>query len=400
MPEVYIVSAARTAIGSFGGVFARTGAVELGSVAARAALQRAGIEPARVDEVIVGNVLSAGLGQNVARQIALGAGCPDSTGAMTLNKVCGSSLRAISLSAQIIRCGDADVVLAGGTENMSMAPFLSREMRWGARMGSQEFNDSMITDGLWDAFKHYHMGMTAENVAKQCGVSRTDQDSFAEERQRRTQVCLKAGTFQHEIAPVEVHDRKGVASRVDRDEYPRPGVTVESLAKLRPAFAPDGTVTAGNSSGINDGAAMLVLLSERCISQLSLRPMARIRSYASWGVDPSIMGVAPIGAVRAAAKKASVEIDAIDLVELNEAFAAQSVAVIRDLDLDTTRTNVNGGAISLGHPIGASGARIATTLLYEMQRRSASTGLAAMCIGGGQADALIFERADDASRQF
>ncbi len=392
MKNVVIVSAARTPVGSFGGAFKSVSAVDLGVVAAKEAIARAGIKPEDVDEAIIGNVLQAGLGQNVARQVILHAGLPETTPAMTINKVCGSGLRAVSLAAQIIKAGDADVVLAGGTESMSCAPFLLNDARWGARMGEKKLVDEMIKDGLWDAFNDYHMGVTAENVAKEYDVTRDDQDEIAAVSQQRASKARAEGIFDEEIVPVEVKGRKGKVTIVDKDEYIRDGVTKESISGMKPAFIKDGTVTAANASGINDGAAMVIVMSEEKAKELGVEPMAKIASYASAGVDPKIMGTGPIPSSRKAMEKAGWEFSELDLVEANEAFAAQAGAVAKTLGLDMEKTNVNGGAIAIGHPIGASGARILTTLLYEMKRRDAKKGLATLCIGGGMGTALTVER--------
>ncbi|WBW50273.1 acetyl-CoA C-acetyltransferase [Peptoniphilus equinus] len=393
MTNVVIASAARTPVGSFGGAFKNTPAVELGRVAAAEALKRAGVQPEQVDEVVIGNVLQAGLGQNVARQVSIAAGLPVDVPAFTINKVCGSGLRAISLAAQIIKAGDADIILAGGCESMSMAPYILPNARWGARMGDAKMVDSMIKDGLWDAFNDYHMGITAENVAEQFNVTREDQDKLATASQNRAEAAKNSGRFKDEIVPVEVKDRKGRVTVVDTDEFIRDGVTEEALAKLRPAFKRDGgTVTAGNASGINDGAAMMVVMSEEKAKELGITPLAKIVSYASAGIDPKIMGTGPIPSSRKALEKAGWTVEDLDLIEANEAFAAQAGAVAKELNLDMEKTNVNGGAIAIGHPIGASGARILTTLLFEMQKRDAKKGLATLCIGGGQGTALTVER--------
>ncbi len=393
MREAVICAAARTAIGSFGGGLAGVSAAELGAVAAKAAIARAGINAAQIDEVIVGNVLSAGLGQNVARQVALGAGLPDGTPAMSLNKVCGSGLRAVSLAAQLIKAGDADIVLAGGTESMSNAPYVLRGHRTGVKMGDSKLVDSMINDGLWDIYNDYHMGVTAENVAKQCNISREEQDAFALMSQQRAQAAIEAGKFKEEIAPVSIPQRKGDPKIVDTDEYPRFNSTIEGFQKLRPAFQKDGTVTAGNASGINDGAAMLIVCSKEKAEELKLPVLAAIKGYGSAGVNPSVMGLGVVPAVRKALEKAGITANELDLAEANEAFAAQALAVTRELGLKPEITNVNGGAIALGHPIGASGARILTTLLYEMGKRSCRLGLATLCIGGGMGTAIVVERA-------
>jgi len=391
MKEVVIVSAARTAIGTFGGSLASFSAVELGVIAAKEAIRRAGIQHSDVQESIVGNILSAGTGQNVARQISIKAGIPDTSPAMTINKLCGSGLRAVSMAAQFIMLGDADIVLAGGTESMSNTPYLLPNARFGYKMGNQQVLDSMITDGLTDAFNGYHMGITAENIAERWKISRTEQDEFALWSQQKTEKAQKEGKFKDEIAPVEIPQKKGAALIFDHDEFPRAGLTIDSLAKLRPAFKADGTVTAGNASGINDGAAMLIIMSAEKAKQLGLKPLAKIVSYGNAALDPGIMGYGPVLATQAALAKANLTMNDIDLIEANEAFAAQSIAVARDLKFDKNRINVNGGAIALGHPIGASGARILTTLLYEMKRTSVRRGLATLCIGGGQGTALIVE---------
>lgn len=392
MKNVVIASAARTPVGSFGGAFKSVSAVDLGVVAAKEAIARADIKAEDVDEAIIGNVLQAGLGQNVARQVILHAGLPETTPAMTINKVCGSGLRAVSLAAQIIKAGDADIVLAGGTESMSCAPFILNDARWGARMGEKKLVDEMIKDGLWDAFNDYHMGVTAENVAKEYDVTRDDQDEIAAVSQQRASKARAEGIFDEEIVPVEVKGRKGKVTVVDKDEYIRDGVTKESISGMKPAFIKDGTVTAANASGINDGAAMVIVMSEEKAKELGVEPMAKIASYASAGVDPKIMGTGPIPSSRKALEKAGWEFSELDLVEANEAFAAQAGAVAKTLGLDMEKTNVNGGAIAIGHPIGASGARILTTLLYEMKRRDAKKGLATLCIGGGMGTALTVER--------
>lgn len=392
MKKIVIASAARTPVGSYGGMFKTVSAVELGAVAAKGAVERAGIKPEDIDEVIIGNVLQAGLGQNVARQVMIKAGLPIETPAMTINKVCGSGLRAISLAAQIIKAGDADVVLAGGTESMSMAPYVSPNVRWGARMGDVKFIDTMIKDGLWDAFNDYHMGITAENVAEKFGITREMQDELAAASQQKASKARAEGVFKEEIVPVEVKDRKGNVTVFDTDEYIRDGVTAESISGMKGAFKKDGTVTAANASGINDGAAMVVVMSEEKAKELGVKPLATIVSYASAGVDPAIMGTGPIPSSRLALEKAGLTINDIDLVEANEAFAAQAATVAKELNFDMDKVNVNGGAIAIGHPIGASGTRIFTTLVYEMARRDAKRGLATLCIGGGQGTALIVER--------
>jgi acetyl-CoA C-acetyltransferase len=389
--EVVIASAVRTPIGTFGGALADVPAPKLGSIAIRAALERAGVAPEAVDEVIMGNVLQAGLGMNPARQAAIAAGLPDSVPATTINKVCGSGLKAVTLAAQAILVGDAEVVVAGGQENMSAAPYLLNKARFGYRMGHGELYDSMILDGLWCSLSDCHMGITAENVSEQFGVSREEQDRFAAESQRRAGQAIASGAFADEIVPVEIPGRKGTTV-VDRDEHPRPDSTVEKLTGLRPAFKSDGGVTAGNASGINDGAAAVVVMSRRKAEELGVRPLASIRSWASAGVDPKVMGIGPIPATQKALARAELQARDLDLVEANEAFAAQSVAVLRGLELDPEKVNVSGGAIALGHPIGASGARILATLLHGMARRDARLGLATLCIGGGQGIAMVVSR--------
>ena len=355
-------------------------------------MKRAKVTPDMIDEVLLGNVLQAGQGQNIARQISIGAGCPETVPALTVNKVCGSGLRTVSLAAQIILLGDADIILAGGTESMSNAPYLLPSNRWGARMGDGTVVDHMISEGLSDAFNKYHMGITAENVSEQFGITREMQDELAVTSQNRAEKAQKEGRFDDEIVPVEIKDRKGNVTVIDKDEYIRYGQTVETAAKLRPAFKKDGTVTAGNASGINDGAACIVVMSEEKAKELGIEPLATIISYASAGVDPKIMGTGPIPASKKAMEKIGLTIDDIDLIEANEAFASQAYAVKNELGYDFDKVNVNGGAIALGHPIGASGARILTTLLYEMKKRSAKRGLATLCIGGGMGTAVIVER--------
>ena len=391
MKEVVIASAVRTPIGTVGGTLAAFSAAELGAVAAKAALERAGIAPAAVDEVLIGNVLSAAQGQNVARQVAVKAGLPVEVPALTLNMVCGSGLRAVSLAAQLIRSGEADVVLAGGTESMSNAAYALKKARYGYRMGHDQLVDTMISDGLWDAFNDYHMGVTAENIAAQYGIGREAQDAFAAQSQQRAEAALADGRFAAEIVPVAIPQKKGDPVMFAVDEYPRAGTTVETLGKLRPAFQKDGTVTAGNASGINDGAAMLVVMSREAADRLGVKPLARILGIGSAGVDPKVMGLGPIPASKKALAQAGLSAADLDLVEANEAFAVQALAVVRDLGLDPAKTNVSGGAIALGHPIGASGARIATTLLHGMKRLGAKRGLATLCIGGGMGTAVVFE---------
>ncbi|MBV1819787.1 acetyl-CoA C-acetyltransferase [Bacteroidales bacterium MSK.15.36] len=392
MKEVVIASAVRTAVGTYGGSFKNVPAVDLGAVVVKEAIKRAGIKADQVDELIFGNVLQAGLGQNVARQVSVHAGIPIEVPSFTVNKVCGSGLKTVELAAQAIVAGEADIVIAGGTENMSQAPYVLNNNRWGQRMGDGKVVDEMIKDGLWDAFNDYHMGITAENVAEKWNLTREEQDQFALTSQLRAEEAIKGGRFKDEIVPVEVPQRKGDPKIVDTDEHPRFGSTIEGMAKLRPAFKKDGTVTAGNASGINDGAAALVVMSKEKAEELGIKPLATIVSYASAGVDPSIMGTGPIPASRKALEKANLTVKDLDLVEANEAFAAQSLAVVKELGLDIEKTNVNGGAIALGHPIGASGARILVTLLHEMAKRDAKHGLATLCIGGGQGTALIVRR--------
>jgi len=392
MREAVIVSAVRTAVGSFGGSLKDVSAAELGAIVIREAVKRAGIQPADVDEVYMGNVVQAGLGQNVARQAAVKAGIPVEKPAVTLNMVCGSGLRAVSLAAQLIRLGDCDVIVAGGTENMSRAPYALPNARWGQRMGNGTMVDTMINDALTDAFSQVHMGITAENIAQQWNITRQEQDEFAAASQQKAEAAMKAGKFADEIVPVEIPQRKGEPVIFCTDEFPRFGCTAEGLAKLRPAFKKDGTVTAGNASGINDGAAALVIMSAEKAKELGLTPMATILSYGSRGLDPAIMGYGPFYATKAALEKANLTVEDLDLIEANEAFASQSIAVARDLQFDPAKVNVNGGAIAIGHPVGASGARILVTLLHEMQRRDAKKGLATLCIGGGMGTALVVER--------
>jgi acetyl-CoA C-acetyltransferase len=390
MTDIVIASAARTPVGSFNGAFAGLPAHALGQVAIEAALSRAGITGADVDEVILGQILSAGAGQNPARQAAVNAGIPVERTAFGINQLCGSGLRAVALAAQQIATGDATIVVAGGQESMSQAPHAA-QMRAGTKMGTLEMVDTMLKDGLWDAFHGYHMGNTAENVAQKFQLTRQEQDEFAYNSQRKAGEAMKAGRFKDEIAPVTVKGRKGDVV-VSEDEYPKPETSMEILGKLRPAFAKDGTVTAGNASGINDGAAALVVMSAAEAQKRGIKPLARIVSWATAGVDPSIMGTGPIPASRRALEKAGWKIADLDLIEANEAFAAQACAVNKDLGWDTSKVNVNGGAIALGHPIGASGARVLTTLLYEMQRRDAKKGLATLCIGGGMGVAMCVQR--------
>jgi len=389
--EVVIVSAVRTAIGSFGGKLSDFSAVDLGVIAAKEAIIRAGIDASEIDEALIGNVLSAGLGQNPARQIAIKAGLPVTSPATTINILCGSGLRSVSLAAQMIMCGNSEVVLAGGTESMTNAPYILPQARNGYRMGHGQIFDSMIQDGLTDAFNDYHMGMTAENIAEQWNITREAQDEFSLNSQLKCEAAQKAGKFTDEIVPVSIPQRKGDPIVFDSDEFPKHGLTIDQLTKLKPAFKKDGTVTAGNASGINDGTAMLILMSKEKADALGLKSLAKIKSFATIGLDPKIMGYGPVEATRKALKNAGMQISDIELIEANEAFAAQSLAVVRDLEFNTEIVNVNGGAIALGHPIGASGARILTTLIYEMKRRSATNGLATLCIGGGQGTALIIE---------
>ncbi len=388
--DIVIVSAARTPVGAFNGAFANLPAHELGKAAIQAAMTRAGVEPGRINEVIMGQILTAGQGQNPARQASIAAGIPVESPAWGVNQLCGSGLRAVALGFQQIANGDADVVVAGGQESMSMAPH-AQHLRQGVKMGAFEMVDTMIKDGLWDAFNGYHMGNTAENVAKQWQITRQMQDEFAVASQNKAEAAMKAGKFKDEIAPVTIKTRKGDIV-VDTDEYPKAGVTLESISKLKPAFDKEGTVTAASASGINDGAAAVVLMKASEAAKLGKTPLARIVSWAQAGVDPSIMGTGPIPASRAALKKAGWKKEDLDLIEANEAFAAQACAVNKDLGWDTAKVNVNGGAIAIGHPIGASGARVLTTLLYEMQKRNAKKGLATLCIGGGMGIAMCVER--------
>jgi len=392
MHNVVIVSATRTAVGKFGGSLKDLSPVHIGSVVLKDALQRVSVEPKEVEEVIMGNVLSAGHGQNVARQAAMGAGIPPEIPAYGVNKLCGSGLKSVVLGAQAIMLGDADVILAGGVESMSQAPYALKKTRWGARMGNDEAVDLMIYDGLWDIFNNYHMGMTAENVAERYGVTRQDQDEFSAKSQNKAEAAIKAGRFKDEIVPIEVPQPKGEPVLFDTDEFPRFNTTKEVLAKLKPAFKKDGTVTAGNASGVNDGAGAVLLMSEEKAKEKGIEPMATIKSYGFCGVLPEIMGMGPVGATRRAIERAGITLHALDLIELNEAFAAQSIAVIRELGLNLDKVNVNGGAIALGHPIGASGTRILVTLLHELRRKKGTYGLAALCVGGGQGIAMVVKR--------
>ncbi|WP_425801494.1 acetyl-CoA C-acetyltransferase [Desulfitobacterium sp. Sab5] len=392
MKDVVIVSAVRTPVGAFGGKVGQLKGEQLGTIAIKEAVKRANIQPDQVDEVIMGNVLSAGMGQNPARQAAIHAGLPIEVPAWTVSKVCGSGLKAVVCAAQAIISGDADVIVAGGMESMSASAFALPKARTGYRMGNDILVDTMIVDGLTDAFHNIHMGMTAENISEKFGITREQQDELALRSQQRAEAAIKAGKFEEEIVPLEIPQRKGDPIVVSQDEFPRFGTTREALAKLRPAFKKDGTVTAGNASGINDGAAAFVVMSKEKAEELGLPILAKITSWASAGVDPLIMGTGPIPASRKALEKAGLQIEDIDLVEANEAFAAQAQEVTNELHLDINKTNVNGGAIAIGHPIGASGARILVTLLYEMKRREAKRGLATLCIGGGQGIAMVVER--------
>lgn len=392
MHEVVIVAATRTAIGSFQGSLAKIPAPELGAIVVRSLLEQSGVAPEQVDEVILGQVLTAGSGQNPARQTAIHAGLPFSTPAFTLNKVCGSGLKALHLAAQAIRCGDAEIVIAGGQENMSLSPYVMPGARTGLRMGHGKVIDTMIEDGLWDAFNDIHMGITAENLVEKYQLSREQQDAFAAASQQKANAAIAAGRFVAEITPVSIPQRKGEPVIFDTDEQPRAGSTAESLGKLRPAFKKDGSVTAGNASTLNDGAAAVMLMSAEKAKELGLPVLARIVAYANAGVDPSIMGIGPVAATQKCLSKAGWSLADLDLIEANEAFAAQALSVNQELGWDTEKINVNGGAIAMGHPIGASGCRILVTLLHEMQRRDAKKGLATLCIGGGQGVALAIER--------
>ena len=393
MQEVVIVAATRTAIGSFQGSLANVSAVDLGAAVIRQLLAQTGLDPAQVDEVIMGQVLTAGAGQNPARQAAIKAGLPFAVPAMTLNKVCGSGLKALHLGAQAIRCGDAEVIIAGGQENMSLANYVMPGARTGLRMGHAQIVDTMISDGLWDAFNDYHMGITAENLAEKYSLSREQQDAFAAASQQKAVAAIEAGRFVDEITPILIPQRKGDPLSFATDEQPRAGTTADSLGKLKPAFKKDGSVTAGNASSLNDGAAAVILMSADKAKALGLPVLAKIAAYANAGVDPAIMGIGPVSATRRCLDKAGWSIDQLDLIEANEAFAAQSLAVAKDLEWDLNKVNVNGGAIALGHPIGASGCRVLVTLLHEMLKRDARKGLATLCIGGGQGVALALERA-------
>lgn len=392
MREVVIVSAVRTPLGAYGGVFKNVKAVDLGATVVKEAMNRINLDPAMVDELIFGNVLSAGLGQNVARQVSMVAGLPKEVPSFTINKVCGSGLKAIALAASQILVGDADVMIAGGTENMSQAAYVLNDMRWGARMGDKSVVDTMINDGLTDAFSGIHMGITAENIAEKYGFTREQQDELAMVSQNRAQAAIESGRFKDEIVPVSIPQRRGDDLVIDTDEYPRFGTTMETLAKLRPAFKKDGTVTAGNASGLNDGAAAVVLMTREKAEALGLPILATYAAGAAHGVDPKIMGTGPIPSTQRALDRAGWTVDDLDLVEANEAFAAQALSVITDLKLNRDIVNVNGGAIALGHPIGASGARVFVTLIHEMQKRDSKKGLATLCIGGGQGFSVVVER--------
>ncbi|HCV78684.1 acetyl-CoA C-acetyltransferase [Pseudomonas oryzihabitans] len=392
MQDVVIVAATRTAVGSFQGSLANVPAVELGATVIRALLAQTGVAPAEVDEVILGQVLTAGAGQNPARQAAVKAGLPHEVPALTLNKVCGSGLKAVQLAVQAIRCGDAEIVIAGGMENMSLAPYVLPKVRSGLRLGHAELVDSMISDGLWDAFNDYHMGQTAENLVQKYQLSREAQDAFAARSQQRAAAAMESGRFREEITPVLIPQRKGEPLAFDTDEGIRADTTAEGLARLRPAFAKDGSVTAGNASSLNDGAAAVLVMSATRAAALGLMPLAHIAAYASAGVDPAIMGIGPVSATRKTLEKAGWQLGDLDLIEANEAFAAQALAVGQELGWDDDKVNVNGGAIALGHPIGASGCRVLVTLLHELRRREGRRGLATLCIGGGQGVALAVER--------
>lgn len=392
MENIVIVAAARTAVGNFNGALAQIKASTLGAKVIIHLLEKTGLQPAQIDEVILGQVLTAGVGQNPARQALIEAGLPVEVPAMTINKVCGSGLKAVSLATQALRCGDGEIIIAGGQENMSLSPHILPKSRQGMRMGDWTMPDTMLVDGLWDIFNDYHMGCTAENIAEKYGFSREQQDEFAAASQQKTQVAQQEGRFDSQIVPIEIPQKKGEPLIFKQDEFPRHDTTAEKLAKLRPAFSKTGTVTAGNASGINDGAAAVVVMTERKAKELGLTPMARIVSYASAGVDPKIMGTGPIPATRQCLTKAGWTINDLELIEANEAFAAQAMSVNHDLGWDLAKINVNGGAIALGHPIGASGARILVTLLHEMVRRDLHKGLATLCIGGGQGVAMAVER--------
>ena len=392
MTDVVIVAAGRTAVGSFNGAVAKIAAADLGAHVIRHLLARSGVKPEQVSEVVLGQVLTGGAGQNPARQALIKAGLPEMIPAMTINKVCGSGLKATHLAAQAIKAGDAEIVIAGGQENMSLAPHLLQGSRDGFRMGDAKIVDSMILDGLWDVYNQYHMGVTAENVAKKYGVTRAEQDAFAAASQQKAEAAQKAGRFKEEIIALEIPQRKGPATVFDRDEYPKAGTTAEKLAGLKPAFDKAGTVTAGNASGINDGAAAVIMMSAAKAQELGLKPLVRIAAYSSAGVDPKLMGMGPVPASKLCLSKAGWTKDTPDLMEINEAFAAQAIAVNKEMGWDPAKINVNGGAIAIGHPIGASGARILVTLIHEMIKRDAKKGLASLCIGGGMGVALAVER--------
>jgi acetyl-CoA C-acetyltransferase len=392
MTDVVIVAALRTAVGSFNGTLAKIPAADLGAHVIKALLAKTGLKGEQISEVILGQVLAAGVGQNPARQAVIKAGLPDMVPAMTINKVCGSGLKATHLAAQAIKAGDAEIVIAGGQESMSMAPHAMMGSRDGFRMGDAKLVDTMIVDGLWDVYNQYHMGVTAENVAKKYGVTREEQDAFAAASQQKAEAAQKAGKFRDEIVPLSIPQRKGDPLVFDADEYPKHGTTAEKLAALKPAFDKAGSVTAGNASGINDGAAAVVMMSAKKAEQLGLKPLARIRAYSSAGLDPKIMGMGPVPASKLCLSKAGWTPQDLDLMEINEAFAAQACAVNKEMGWDTSKINVNGGAIAIGHPIGASGCRVLVTLLHEMQRRDAKKGLASLCIGGGMGVALAVER--------
>ncbi len=391
MPEAVIVSAVRTAVGTFGGSLKDVSAVDLGAIAIKAALKKAGVDADQVDEVLMGNVLQSGLGQNVARQASVKAGVPIEVPCTTINKVCGSGLKTITLAATAIAAGEADIIVAGGTENMSAAPYGMNGARWGLRMGDSNVTDLLVKDGLWCAFNDYHMGNTAENIADRYGITREEQDQFAFESQKRAKAAIESGRFKEEIVPVEVPQRKGDPVIFDTDEHPRLSAP-EALAKLRPAFKKDGSVTAGNASGINDSAAAVVVMSKEKADQLGLKPLVYIRGFASAGVDPAVMGTGPIPATKKALEKSGWSVKDLDLIEANEAFAVQALCVVKELGFDQSIVNVNGGAIAIGHPIGASGARVFVSLVHEMLKRDAKRGLATLCIGGGQGIACTVER--------
>ncbi len=395
MRDVVIVSAQRTPIGSFGGALKNISAVELGKIAVKGALEKIGLDPKHVDEVILGNVLQAGLGQNVARQVSIHSGIPIEVPSLTINKVCGSGLKAVQLAFQAVALGEAEVIVAGGTENMSLSSYVMPGARWGLKMGNGTLVDTMVNDGLTDAFHNYHMGMTAENIVEQFQLDRQSQDELAASSQNKAEKAILSNRFKDEIIPVEIPQRKGDPVIVDTDEYPKFGTTAEGISKLRPAFKKDGTVTAATSSGINDGAAILIVMSREKAEELGMKPLVTIKSSAAAGVDPRIMGTGPIPATRKALKLANLEMKDMGLIEANEAFAAQAIAVLTDLEADMDIVNVNGGAIALGHPIGASGARILVTLIHEMLKREVQYGLATLCIGGGQGISMIVERENE-----